>query len=173
MDGSTASAKPEDPVVAGVTHQHFEVASFVMDTRLAKAWAVGGANYVIHRELHFSARMELHAVFDDLALNLGWQAHREDATSLLLDADGLFIAGSGARKPDYCSCKFDIWAQSPQQAEAARAAILARIGDALLRDPMIRIDWAFVSGKGELHITHMEEIADDILYEEAYPDLER
>jgi ATPase family associated with various cellular activities (AAA) len=172
MDGSLTSAKPEDRVVAGVTHQHFEVASFLMDTRLAKAWAVRDANYVIHRELHFSARMELHAAFDDLALNLGWQAHRVDATSLLLDADGLFISGSGARKPDYCSCKFDIWAQSPQQAEAARAAILARIGDALLCDPMIRIDWAFVSGKGELHITHMEEIADDILYDEAYPDLE-
>jgi hypothetical protein len=131
------------------------------------------ATYVIHRELRFSARMQLHAVFDDLALNLGWQAHRVDATSLLLDADGLFIAGSGARKPDYCSCKFDIWAQSPQQAEAAREAILARIGDALLFDPMIRIDWAFVGGKGELHITHMEEIADDVLYDEAYPDLER
>ena len=172
MDGSARSAKPDDPVVAGVTHQHFEVASFVMDTRLAKAWAVRGATYPIHRELHFSARMELHAVFDDLALNLGWQAHRADATSLLLDANGLFITGTGARKPDYCSCKFDICAQSPQQAEAARVAILARIGDGLLRDPMIRIDWAFMSGKGELHITHIEEIADDVLYNEAYPDLE-
>lgn len=66
----------------GVTCQHFEIASFVMDTRLAKAWAERGANYVIHRELHFSAHMELHEVFDDLALNLGWQAHRVDATSL-------------------------------------------------------------------------------------------
>jgi ATPase family associated with various cellular activities (AAA) len=172
MDGSGKSANAPDHVVTGVTHEHFDIASFVMDTRLANTWARRRAEYVIHRELRFSARMELHAVFDDLAINLGWQAHRTDATSLLFDADGLFISGLGARKPDYCSCKFDIWAKSPQHAETAGMAILARIGDALLRDPMIRIDWAFVSGKGELHITHMEEIADDILYDEAYPDLE-
>jgi hypothetical protein len=84
-----------------------------------------------------------------------------------------FIAGSGARKPDYCSCTFDIWAQGLRKAEAAGAAIFARNGDALLRDPMIRMDRAFVSGKGELHTTHMEETADDVLYGEAYPDLNR
>jgi hypothetical protein len=172
MENLVTSAKVDHDIITGVTHDVFDFATFAKHTRLAKAWAGRRAEYVIHRDLRFSARTELHAIFDDLAVNLGWRAHRIDATSLLLDADGLLVSGSGSRKPDYCSCKFNIWAQTPHQADAARAAIVAQIGDALIRDPMISIDWNFLSGKGELHSTHMEEIADDTLYDEAYPDIQ-
>lgn len=171
MDGLAKSRNADDGAVRGVTHEVFDFASFAMHTRLAEAWAGGAPDFAIHRNFRFSARSELHAVFDDLALNLGWRAHRIDARSLLLDADGLLISGSGARKPDYCSCTFDIWAKTPQEAEEARDMILARISDTIIRDPMISIDWNFLSGKGELQSTHLEEIADDTLCDEAYPDI--
>ena len=171
MDHSDTSPRSDTPIGTNVIHPEFDLDSFVMDARLAKAWGTQGAQYPTHRELHFSARRELDEVFDDLALNLGWRGHRTNATSVLLDADGLFISGSGARKPDYCSCAFQIWAATPPQANGAKDAILARLGDTLIRDPMISVDWTFQSGKGELQTAHIEEIADDKLHDEAYPDI--
>jgi hypothetical protein len=99
---------------SGVIQNVFDLASYAVQVRLAEAWAQGGPGYAIHRHLHFSARRDLQAVFDDLAVNLGWRAQRFDAVSLLLEADGLLVSASGTRKPDYCSRAFDIWGQSVQ-----------------------------------------------------------
>ncbi len=109
---------------------------------------------------------------DDLALNLGWRAQRIDATSMILDSSGPFISVNGGRKAEYCSCYFDIWAQDVVTAEQAREAILQRVGDARIRAPMFSIDWHFLTGKGELESAAIEEMADDELHSEAYPEIE-
>jgi len=158
-------------VSIGITYDSWDFGSFVVDSYRANALGHGHTGYPIHRHLRFSARRELQAVFDDLGLSLGWRAHRISGTRIVLETEGLLISGEGTRKPDYCSCTFDIWANHSRQAEVARAAILARVDEALIRDPIISIDWNFLSGKGELHSRHIEEIADDVLYDEAYPDL--
>ena len=63
-----------------------------------------------------------------MALVPVWRAERVHAESLLLDAEGLFVAGYGNRKADYCSCSFHIWAADLARAEDARARILAKTG---------------------------------------------
>src|SRR6185295_11410755 len=108
---------------------------------------------------------------DDIALGLGWAAQRLDSRAIILDADGLFISALGGRKAEYCSCYFGIWADTPERAEAARAAILARVGDARIRDPMFSIAWHFITANGELESVDIEEMADDVLHDEAYPEL--
>src|SRR5262249_45736081 len=110
-------------------------------------------------------------LLDDLALGLGWRAQRLDSNSLILDADGLFIAARGGRKTEYCSCHFGIWSDSPQRASAAQQAILDIVGERYVADPMFSIDWHFLTAKGELQSASIEEMADDILHDESYPEI--
>src|SRR5262249_52720858 len=110
-------------------------------------------------------------LFDDLALGLGWRAQRLDSRSLILDSEGLFVSALGGRKAEYCSCYFGIWADSPARAAAAREALLARVAETRIREPMFSIDWHFLTAKGELESADIEELADDVLRDEAYPEL--
>ena len=143
----------------------------ILKTRFAQALEEGVARYPIHRSLRFAARLELQALFDDLALNLGWKAQRISGETLLLDGEGVFVVGRGGRKSDYCSCSFELWAAGIAQAEQASAAILARVGNARISEPMFSIDWHFLTSKGELENAEIEELADDVLLDAAYPEL--
>jgi hypothetical protein len=91
---------------------------------------------------------------------------------MLMDTDGLFIKAEGFRKSDYCSCVFKIWADSIAQAESAQAAILALAEATKINSPMVSICWSFLSAKGELQKTYVEELVADVLCDEAYPELE-
>ena len=156
---------------AGLSQETWDFADLALKARFAKALQEGVARYPIQRHLRFAARVDLEALFDDLALNLGWQAQRLDSSSMILDSRGLFVSIHGGRKAEYCSCAFGIWAESAQTAEAARNAILERVKDTRVREPMFSIDWHFLTSKGELKSASLEEMADDVLHDEAYPDL--
>jgi SpoVK/Ycf46/Vps4 family AAA+-type ATPase len=52
-----------------------------------------------------------------------------------------------------------------------RARLLQVIGDQRLRDQMFVVDWNFCNARGNLISTSFDEIADDLLLEEAYPSL--
>jgi hypothetical protein len=156
---------------AGLNQDVWSFSDLVLKSRLAQALEEGVSRYPIHRSLRFAARMELQALFDDLALNLGWRAQRTGGEALLLDGEGIFIAGRGGRKADYCSCSFELWAASIAQVEQAREAILARVGCARITEPMFSIDWHFLTSKGELESADIEEMADDVLVDAAYPEI--
>lgn len=158
-------------VSAALMQNVWNFADLTLKLRFARALEEGSTRYPIHRSTRFAARMELEALFDDLALNIGWRAQRLDSHSIILDADGLFVTAMGGRKAEYCSCYFGIWADSPARAEAAREALLARVADTRIREPMFSIDWHFLTTKGELESADIEELADDILRDEAYPEL--
>ena len=157
---------------AGLTKNVWDFGDLVLKGRLARALEEGSARYPIHRSLRYAARVELEHLFDDLALSLGWRAQRIESGSMLLDDEGLFVSVHGGRKADYCSCFFSIWAASPARAEQARQAILDCAGPARILEPMFSIDWHFLTGKGELQSAAIEELADDVLHDEAYPELE-
>jgi hypothetical protein len=88
---------------------------------------------------------------------------------MLLDADGLFVAAYGNRKADYCSCSFYIWARNLARAEEAKERILAKAGSTRITEPMFSIDWHFLTARGELESATIEEMADDVLRDRAYP----
>lgn len=156
---------------AGLSQQIWDFADLALKARFAKALEEGVSQYPVHRSLRFAARTDLEGLFDDLALNLGWRAQRINSGSMLLDTEGLFISAFGGRKADYCSCYFGIWSGSTRRAAEAREAILARVGDARIQEPMFSIDWHFLTSKGELQNANIEEMADDILHDQAYPDV--
>jgi hypothetical protein len=156
---------------AGLTKNVWDFGDLVLKSRLGRALEEGVARYPIHRTLRYAARMELEHLFDHLALTPGWHAQRIESGSMLLDGEGLFVSVHGGRKADYCSCAFGIWAASPARAEQAREVILQCAGPARILEPMFSIDWHFLTGKGELQSAAIEELADDVLHDEAYPEL--
>ena len=155
-----------------VSQRVHDFADLVLRNRMAQALHDRAATYPVHRELRFAARTSLEALFDTLALTLGWRAQRLGPTRMLLDGEGLFVAAYGTRKADYCSCVLYIWSADVAIAEKARQSLEDAAGATLIREPMFSIDWHFMTSCNELQSVTIEEMADDVLLDEAYPELE-
>src|SRR5258708_26339595 len=142
----------------------------LLKLRALQSFDRGAALYAIHRTVRCAVRRPLDEVFDALALHSDLVAQRMDSTSLLLDGPGVFINLEGNRKIDYGSCTFQIWAESMNRLDQARARMLTIVGEQLVRHEMFTIDWQFSSGRG-LSSASSEEMAAPAPYNEAYPNL--
>jgi len=156
---------------SSISHETWNFSQLIVKNRFIEALNNGVTRYPIYRELRFAARMDLATLFDRIALNPVWQTQRINTRSLILDANGMFVSGSGGRTRDYSSCSFDIWAESSDMADLVIKTLLEHVGSARIDDPMFSIDWNFLTPKGELESAEIEELADDILYDEAYPNI--
>jgi hypothetical protein len=159
------------PVRVGVTFQYhaYRLADTVVKARALQALECAASRYAVHRHVRHAARRTLEDVFDDLALNMALAPQRLDTGLLLLDGAGVFVQAQGWRKVDYCSCSFDIWADSRTRAESVQAAILRVVGDNRVREELCLINWQFSDGSGELRSVAFEEIVQEELHDEAYP----
>ena len=162
---------PAPAVQVSLTHELGDLADVIVRTRAVQAFDHAARHFPIHRLVRCAVQRELEAVFDDLALEMGCGAQRLEVGSLLLDGPGVFIQGEGHRKGGYCSCWFKIWSDTRERADEMRARILRIVGDQRFRSKMFIIDWHFRAGSGHLHSTSFDEIADDLLLDEAYPSL--
>jgi hypothetical protein len=151
----------------------WDLASLLLQTRLAEAMENGKSRYPIYRTLRIAAHMDLDLLFDRLAMELGWRAQRADDYNLLLDNDDHLVSCHGSRKSTYCSCSFTIYAKDVAAAEGAIEAIKAVAGPSRIEEAMFSIDWFFLTGKGELRSTSIEELANDTLLDSAYPVLKK
>jgi hypothetical protein len=158
---------------AGISYNVWDYTELAFMSRLACAMDNKLARYAFHRTLRFAARLKIEELFDDLAQQPVWRAYRLNTKEMIIEADGLFVLASGGVKRDYCSFYFRTWADSLTKATEAHATILACVGANQLSEPtMFSINWQFLTGKGELQGARIEEVADDLLYDEAYPGLE-
>ena len=155
----------------GLQCQVYDVPELVFKARIAAAMEQGRSVYPIYRRVRFAARVELDALMDAIALDPAWRAERIDGTQLVLNGDGVFVMGSGARKADYCSCAFYIWAGDVARAEAAKERLLGMAAATRITEPMFTINWHFLAGQGAVESASIEEIADDVLLDEAYPEV--
>jgi ATPase family associated with various cellular activities (AAA) len=110
-------------------------------------------------------------LLDAVALDSAWRAERLHSASMMLDGDGLFVAAYGSRKVDYCSCSFYLWAADVARVEEAKERILAKAGPTRIVEPMFSIDWHFLTTGGELQSASIEEMANDVLRDRAYPEI--
>jgi hypothetical protein len=161
------------PFGVSVTFQHdlHDLGEAVIKTRAIQAFDNAATRYPIHRLIRCAASNKLQDVFDDLALNTGLAPQRLDTGTLLLDGEGVFVSAEGYSKSSYCSCSFNVWAASKQLCEETRALLLRAVGPCRVRDQMFVIDWQFCNSRGSLVNTSFDEIADDIIIDEAYPHL--
>jgi ATPase family protein associated with various cellular activities (AAA) len=155
----------------GVTRQVHQLGNFVLDHRMARAMSEGVSRYPIYRIARFAARVELQALFDAIALDGGWRAERIHSEAMLLDGDGVFISAHGSRKVDYCSCAFYIWATDVARAETVRQRLLEKAGSTRIMEPMFTIEWTFLTSRGQLESAYIEELANDVLHDLAYPEI--
>ena len=161
----------ENKPFTGLTKQVYYVSDLVLQNRLARALEEGIARYPICRELRFAARVELEVLLDAITLDPAWRAERLNLESAILDGDGMFATAYGSRKADYCSFRFLIWAADLARAEDTKQRLLAKAGSTRVTEPMFSIDWHFSAGKGELESASIEEMADDVLHDAAYPEI--
>lgn len=158
-------------VAAQLSAQVWQFGDLVLKSRIAEAMEKGVSRYPVYRNLRYAVRAHLESHFDAIALTTGWRAQRLDSYSMILDGDGLLVLAYGGRKSDYCSCHFSIWSDSIDRAERVREQLLGLAGAARITEPMFSIDWHFLTSKGELESAGIEELADDVLVDEAYPEL--
>ena len=137
MTSDTPSDQPR-PFNVGLTFSHdfYDLGEAVFKTRAIQAFENVATRYPIHRLVRCAAPRRLVDVFDDLALNTGLAAQRLDTGTLLLDGPGLFVHAEGKRKADYCSCTFNVWADSKERARDARSSLLQAVGERYLPEQM-------------------------------------
>jgi energy-coupling factor transporter ATP-binding protein EcfA2 len=167
------SKDSSSPFSVSVAFQHdlCDLGEAVIKTRVIQAFDNAATRYPIHRQIRCAASNKLQDVFDDLALNTGLASQRLDTGSLLLDGEGVFVSAEGYRKSGYCSCTFNVWAASKELADQTRTMLLRVVGPCRVRDQMFVIDWQFCNSRGTLVSTSFDEIADDVVMDEAYPHL--
>ena len=156
--------------IGGFTHEVNDLWKLVLEHRMACAMSEGVSRYPIYRVLHFAARIELEVLLDAIALDPTWRAERTGYEEVMLDGDGVLIVVEGSRKVDYCSCSFYIWAADVARAEAAKQRLLEKAGSTRITEAMFRIEWTFLTTHG-LRNAWIEEMADDVLRDRAYPEI--
>jgi len=155
----------------GITKDVRYLGALVLENRIARALEEGAARYPIYRVLRFAARIELEVLLDAIALDPAWRVERLHAEAALIDTSGLFVTAYGSRKADYCSCVFYIWAADVARAEEAKERLLAKAGSTRITEPMFTIEWTFLTSGGGLESADIEELADDVLRDRAYPEI--
>jgi hypothetical protein len=155
----------------GLNREVRYVGQLVLEGRIVRALEDGRARYPVYRVLRFAARVELEVLLDAIALDPSWRAERLGVGEALLDGDGVFIAAYGSRKADYSSCNFFIWAADVARAESAKACLLEKAGSTRVGEPMFHVEWTFVSSRGTLESAWIEEMANDVLRDRAYPEI--
>ncbi len=156
-----------------INHDTWNFSQLILKSRFADALNQGISRYPIHRQLRYAARMELEKLFDKIALDPAWNAQRIDTYQMLLDSDTFFVSANAGRTGDYTSCTFGVWANSLEQAEKVEQTLLAHIDPVRITEPMFSINWNFLTSKNDLASAEIEELANDVLHDEAYPFLEK
>ncbi len=158
----------------GLHHESYDLSELMLARRFVQSLADGVSRYPVHRELRFAARIELETLFDRLAMTGPWAALRIDASDMILDATGedtFFVTARGNRKQTHCTCYFEIWAASPEAAEAVKQRILEITGSDRITETTFVIDWHFMTGRGDVRNVVIEECADPPLLDAAYPEI--
>lgn len=150
-----------------LTSELYDLAGAVVRARAVHACDMATSSLPVYRLLRWSVRRTALDLFDDLALDVAFSAQRVCAGTALLSAPGLFISAVGHDKGDYCSCVFQVWAESRVRAEEAEKRLKSISGDLQLRDETFVLDWHFSAANGTLRSATFEEVANDVLLDEA------
>lgn len=148
-----------------------DVPGAVLNMRALKAFDLTPARYPIHRVVSCAARGPMAELFDDLALRCGLGAQRLGSGSLFVDGPGVLAILKGSRKSHYTSCRFTLWADTVERAQAIEGLLLEIIGERRMREETFTIDWRFGAEGGHLTGVSFEELVDPMLLDEGYPGL--
>lgn len=166
--------QPSEPrqVNVGVSFQQesYALVDTVINARALQALEIAVAHHPIYRLLRCAVRGKLEEIFDDLAVKMGLTAQRLAMGTLLLDGPDVFVHAEGKVNSGYCSCCFNVWAATPSRAHEVGSQLFRIVGDRQIREQMFILDWHFANARGGLSSSAFEEVAGEVLHDEAYPD---
>ena len=160
----------QNAVNGALSYQVWDSSNFLLNLRFSDSFLNKTKKYPIYRDLRFAARIDLEALLDELALDDNNQPLRIDSKSLIIESDGALILCRGSLKKEYCSCYFSIWGKSVDDVEKIKKNILTKVDENIIHEPMFSINWHFLTSKNEMESVNIEELANDVLLNEAYPD---
>jgi hypothetical protein len=165
-----AMPKAAPPLDIGVMLSHREHSFVDTIVRARAARMISGApmRFPVYRLMRCAVRSKLEPLFDDIAMQVGVDAHRLEGGWVLLEGPGLFASVWGAWKTSYSSFVAHVYAESPARAEELQHTLLKIIGPRRVLEQMFVINWQFSSGDG-LSNASFEEMSDGPLLDEAYP----
>jgi len=154
-----------------LTFDVYDVAHELIGARAAQTCDFDLRTMPVYRRMRWSAQRKVCDLFDDLALDPGFAAHRLGEGTLMLSAPGVFIVARGYEKGDYCSCSFQMWTETRARATETEAALRRITRDVRNDDQTFVLDWHFCASGGNLQSSSFEEVAPETLLDEAYPGL--
>ena len=126
--------------------------------------------WTVARDINFSASLTPVAAMTRLR-GLGVSFHVVSSNSAELVAEGAILRLAFSQKADYISVNGALYGETMVAADDMESALHAAFADALITAPMFRVYWQFAVGRGETRTAVIEERADDVLFDEAYPTL--
>jgi ATPase family associated with various cellular activities (AAA) len=154
-----------------LTFDVYDVARELIGARAAQTCEFDLRELPVYRRLRWSADRKLSELFDDFALDPAYTAHRLGDGTLMLSAPGLFVVARGYAKGDYCSCSFQMWAESRARVAEVETELRRLTRDVRKDDETFVLDWYFCASGGNLQNSSFEEVAPETLLDEAYPSL--
>jgi energy-coupling factor transporter ATP-binding protein EcfA2 len=155
-----------------LSHAFYDVVDLALHGRLLKALEEGSSRYPIYRSVRVAATADLQSLFDDFALKLGWHANRPHNELLMLDGPDLFVSIKGSTNKKYSSCFIEMWAAGVESTAAAQQAIFGVSGDRLITSPMFTLRWQSLDSHGSLSNVSIQELANETLLDQAYPEIQ-
>jgi hypothetical protein len=153
----------------------YDLSDLILRDRFLAAVEQRKSSFPFCRDTRFALRRDVSDFFDQLASSddkAGWHVHRQSAERVIFENDGALVVANGGKKTDYSSCHVTAWATSAKNAENAIEYFRRGAGADLITDPMFSINWHFLDSKRELQSADIEEMADDVLHDEGYPEIE-
>lgn len=166
-----APAHEADAIGIHLTFDVYDVAHEIVGARAAQTCEFDLRALPVYRRLRWSAYRKVCELFDDFALEPSFAAHRLGEGTLMLSAPGLFVVARGYEKGDYCSCSFQMWSESRARAAEAEAELRRITRNERKNVDTFVLDWHFCASNGNLQSSSFEEVAPDVLLDEAYPSL--
>ncbi len=158
-------------VHVALTSELYDLAASVVRARAVRAIDLETRSLPVFRVLRWSVNRKINDLFDALACDPYFSAQRIDAGNALLTAPGVFVSATGHDKTNYCSCVFQVWAESRARLKEAKQRLRHLSGELRARHKSFVVDWHFMMGN-TLRSSSFEEIVTEQLVDEAYPTLE-
>ena len=131
-----------------------------------------GQSFSTYREVQLSIKLDSDELHDRLAKMDGLAATRYDEEHSTLESDQDLIQAICYKRKRYSTMLLRIWTSSVERATTLRANLEKQFEDALLKDTVFRIDWHFQSNGNEIDHVLIDEVADEVLQDSAYPTIQ-
>lgn len=103
-------------------------------------------------------------------MSTSWVINSPEDSAMLIEHEGVFALCSFAQKSRYCSMRVRVWAASEEKSKAFEQDFKNLFDGKLVSGSTFALRWAF-QGRNGLDEVYIEEIFEDVLRDEAYPEL--